>query len=129
MGYRSEVKIAVYGDNEKFDKYVDSVLSVDALKAADAEYLLHEDRDFASLTITQLNEHEKIAVLEFHDIKWYESYPDIQLFERFYLEAEENGLNSEYARVGESHDDNEVVQYGDDLRYVLDIDRSVRLEF
>lgn len=59
MGYRSEVKIAVYGDNEKFDKYVHSALSVDALKAADAEYLLNENRDFASLIITQLNEHEK----------------------------------------------------------------------
>lgn len=72
------------------------------------------------------------------DVKWYESYPDVQAFEsaadKFVelcnAEVSEGSptYNYEFVRIGEDYDDVDVTREGIGCEYLLSVSRSVNVE-
>ena len=77
-------------------------------------------------------------VLECEDVKWYESYPDVQSYEKAAdkfielcnAEVSEDTptFNYEFVRIGEDYDDVEVVREGIACEYILEVSRGVMVE-
>ena len=126
MGYRSDVKAVFYAPAEK----------AAALK-------LYVDENFP--TVGDLSKDEDLTwcerkhycgyLLENESVKWYDSYVEIQAFNRFvsnFLELAE-GENDlawayEFIRVGEDYEDIEVNR-SDRANFVLDVSRSIDVNF
>ena len=47
----------------------------------------------------------------FHDVKWYENYPDVQCHLALIGQAEDDGLDRAFVRIGEDYADVEVSIY------------------
>ena len=60
--------------------------------------------------------------------KWYDDFKDVQHWEQLLEEAEQMGLEYEFARCGEEMDDNET-RYSDDADYLLNISRSIDADY
>jgi hypothetical protein len=77
-------------------------------------------------------------VLECSDVKWYESFPDVQS----YMKAADTFIrlcnadvsegtptfNYEFVRIGEDYDDVEVIREGSACEYLLEVSRGVMVE-
>lgn len=60
------------------------------------------------------------------NVKWYESYPDVQAWENLMAEAGENpALAVEFIRIGEDTEDTESRYYGDNCQYFLSVYRAI----
>jgi hypothetical protein len=80
----------------------------------------------------------KGMVLECENVKWYESYPDVQSYEKAAdkfidlcnAEVSEGTptFNYEFVRIGEDYDDVEVVREGIACEYLLEVSRGVMVE-
>lgn len=62
------------------------------------------------------------------DVKWYESYADVQAFEAMLIEVTELGYCSELVRVGEETSDIEHRTNGDGVQYLLNVSRTITIE-
>jgi hypothetical protein len=70
------------------------------------------------------------------DVKWYESYPEVQEFERFVngfterINDEESPMPwmYEFVRIGENHEDIETTSDGD-IDWLLSVERRIHTEF
>ena len=80
--------------------------------------------------------HDKEFVLKFslEDVKWYPSYPDVQMFEAMLREfdvlddgsdAGIPGYCTEFIRIGEETDDVEERHTGDNNQYYLNVRREI----
>jgi hypothetical protein len=77
-------------------------------------------------------------VFECDDVKWYESYPDVQAFDaaqgKFIdlcnAEVSEGTptFNYEFIRIGEDYDDVDVTREGIAGEYLLEVSRSISME-
>ena len=118
MGYRSSVTAVFYTSKEKFPVmklYVDEHFPEDlkgCLKVVgERGYLFQDDQ-----------------------VKWYDSWPEVQAFQRFvsnFLEFADGGDDStswayEFVRIGENSDDLEET-YSDGAEYVLSVIRDVEV--
>tara|TARA_A100001015_G_scaffold18364_1_gene21296 strand:+ start:54 stop:452 length:399 start_codon:yes stop_codon:yes gene_type:complete len=68
---------------------------------------------------------ERLDRLFFEDVKWYEGYHDVDMFNRLMEHLEAHGLEDLYGfvRIGEEMDDNEI--RGTAYEYDLYINRSI----
>ncbi|CAB4121851.1 hypothetical protein UFOVP26_36 [uncultured Caudovirales phage] len=125
MGYRSEVSIVVYGKPDAFQRHFDNFFAKDVIEdeKLDLSWIIPK-------TKVVVSEDESIKYFSFNidHIKWYSAYPEIIHLEKFYMTAKEAGLNAEFVRVGEEFDDVEVWQDGDDLDWLLSVERKVHNE-
>lgn len=129
MGYRSDVKILIYGERDDVTAFVASEklkgipkgLSFHPLQEP-TEYG-HERRQY------DYYDDGWHTMLEFSwwDTKWYESYTDVAYWDKLASVFEEAfpRLSMEYVRVGESVDDNVTDYYGDDNNYYLNVSREI----
>ena len=94
MGYRSDIAVLVYPtDREKYPML--KTLMNTTFKDIDSYWdgCIHwEDTP-------------GVLRFEISDIKWYESYPEVQRFEKFLSEVEELGFEFECIRIGEEDGD------------------------
>ena len=94
MGYRSDIAVLVYpNDREKYPML--KTLMGTTFKDIDSDWdgCIHwEDTP-------------GVLRFEISDIKWYESYPEVQRFEKFLSEVEELGFEFECIRIGEEAGD------------------------
>jgi hypothetical protein len=77
-------------------------------------------------------------VLECENVKWYESYPDVQSYEKaadkfvelcnVKVNEDTPTFNYEFVRIGEDYDDVEVVREGIACEYLLEVSRGVIVE-
>ena len=78
-------------------------------------------------------------VLECEDVKWYESFPDVQSYakaaDKFIdlcnAEVGDEGtptFNYEFVRIGEAYEDVDVVREGIACEYLLEVSRGVVVE-
>lgn len=77
-------------------------------------------------------------IFECDDVKWYESYPDVQAFDaaqdKFIdlcnAEVSEGTptFNYEFIRIGEDYDDVDVTREGIAGEYLLEVSRSISME-
>jgi hypothetical protein len=67
------------------------------------------------------------------DLKWYESYPEIQGFNEFVEKYNEIGKDAkwsyEFLRLGEEDTDIQYECDGENVDYVLQVIREIRIEF
>lgn len=121
MGYRSEVAIKVYGDDEgmaKFKKSYDEAF--DALPPEEQEYVLLLMREEEANGFT-----DNVFTFYATYIKWYEDCPQVQFFTGLLDHIEDFGINAEFVRIGEDYDDIETQQYGENIDYFLGVTRSI----
>ena len=123
MGYRSDVTAVFYTTDKEawpaMKLYVDENFP---------EELKGDLREADSKNITGY-------VFEGQGWKWYDSYPDVQAFNRFVsnllelVHDEEASLSwhYEFARIGEDYDDVQVDR-SDDSAFVLSIARAIEVD-
>jgi hypothetical protein len=134
MGYRSDVVLmAVFANAEQHDEVM-------AVYRMDANVQKH-DLEKAWRRV-DLNDGEVVRIYEGNDVKWYESYEDVQGLE--YLSSlladfhEERQFNYAWGnvRIGEEETDIVYDVFSPDSNYLIDIvyhglaiERSIRLGF
>jgi hypothetical protein len=123
MGYRSDVTVAIYPDERNQEKY--DTLKV--LMGTTFKDVMFDDC---------MNWHDNKCALVYNiiDMKWYDSYPEVQAFLRMLAslagETEDGigGYNYETVRLGEDADDTEQSQGGDYIEYCLSVTRDVSVD-
>ena len=132
MGYRSNVTAIIYPDRP-------------ADPLGPDEYKVYEKEKYDTLRFLMGTKYEQIMdkwfggeaswddrnhrlVFEMQDVKWYESYDDVKAFEEMLVEVAELGYCSEIMRVGEEINDIEHRTYGEDLQYLLNVERTITIE-
>jgi len=121
MGYRSEVVIIVYGDEENmvaFKKTYDEAYAKlpeleqgwinDCIKADDRNGF--DDGRFTFVA---------------EDVKWYEGYVHVDFFIELLEQVDDLGVNSEFIRIGEDNGDVETEYQGGDCEYYLGVTRMI----
>ena len=114
MGYRSEVVLAV--DKKLMPEFLAHLATSDEAKTmvfADHDHL---DQDYCD---------EGHLLVTWNGIKWYESYPEVNVIEKFISEMDEDEDKSEmfkFVRIGEDYDDVEDRGYGFDIHVNRSID-------
>lgn len=118
MGYRSSVTVAIYPDDRDQEKYATlKVLMGTTFKDAIAPF--DEGCNWY--------DNKGVLVIEIGDVKWYDSFPDVQAFHQMLEDLTKGadggieGYNYEMIRLGE--DDNDIDhsiggEYTEGLLYV-----------
>ena len=118
MGYRSNVTAVFYTTKEKWP----------VLKLYIDEHFPEEFKGY--LTI----QGERAYVFKLDNVKWYDSYPEVQAFQRFvsnFLEFDKGGEDStqwayEFLRIGEDSNDVEET-YSNSAEYVISLSWDVEI--
>ena len=118
MGYRSNVTAAFYTSKENWP----------VLKLYLDQHFPEEFKEY--LTV----QGERAYIFKLDNAKWYDSYPEVQAFERFvsnFLKFTEGSEDStqwayEFVRIGEDNDDIEET-YSDSAEYVISLSWDVEI--
>ena len=122
MGYRSDVQALIYppsGDQNLLEydklKLLMNTTFKDVFEAWGEEY-------FSWLP--------NVRVLQFsaNSIKWYDSFPEVDLFPKFLADVQELGYEYEFIRIGEEDDDLETDSTGDANHYMY-VERTIQVNF
>lgn len=125
MGYRSDVMALIYPEpgGDKSAKF-------EQLKVLMATTFRGVSDEFGDPYMTWL-EDDRVLKFDIRDVKWYPSYPDVQMFEAM-LEAfnaassdDIPGYCTEFVRVGEETDDVEQRHTGENNEYYLQVRREI----
>ena len=116
MGYRSQVKSVIYQTKDKFDKFYKD-------NTEEINYFMHE---FGCMSVAKKDNYE-VLFLDFDEIKWYDSFPEVIAWKAFLAKAEEEGMLYEFVRLGEDDSDVEI-DYGtnDSGNYILELERHIK---
>ena len=126
MGYRSDVGVAIYPgigtDSEMCEELYNKLklLLATTYKKVMDEYF-GNDATFDDV--------DKQVTFHIRDVKWYDSYPDVQAFMQMLNELGDGDLGNygvEFVRMGEDYDDIDRQEWGD-TSYRVDVRRE--LEF
>ena len=93
MGYRSEVAFVIsFKTKEEVDNYI-------------APRLLDENLSWARNNFTRVH-NDPASIMFYHpEIKWYDSYPDVQALTNLYQDVIDAGGAYNFIRIGEDDDD------------------------
>jgi hypothetical protein len=83
--------------------------------------------EFGDPYMTWLDD-EWVLKFELNDVKWYPSYPDVQMFETMLSAFEGDGIDgycTEFVRIGEETGDIEERCTGDNNEYHLSVRREI----
>ena len=123
MGYRSNVKIAIYGKTEEVTAFIASEKIGGVPKGCDAHPIDGEDTKHQRYVY---GKDHTMLLYEWDYVKWYTGYPTVsywddllKVWEESY--AKDSSLCLEYARTGESEDDAETITLGNELEYYFQI--------
>ena len=126
MGYRSDVAIAIYGPEEVMVPFIAAErLKPGSVLSTCAEFIKHFKH-------TQTYPFSVRApcigiTAQFEDVKWYDSYPDVQAWQMLLSEASEVGdICTEFVRVGEEPTDVDTDYHGDGCRYLLTTNTQIQ---
>ena len=138
MGYRSDVAIQIYGDQDKMQELIafhDSKLeTLEENAKKDYACLLGNSEENTSKEFWNVadivDEVKQIEVMFYvNSVKWYSGYPAIDFINSLYGKAEELGLSGEFLRIGEDTSDVEENGIGGDCEWRMSIDRSIDIGF
>ena len=127
MGYRSDVSILIYGDDD----------DVVAFKAGErvkgyptgmTNHPLDEETDDQhERFIWHTDDGDTMLEYNFFGIKWYENYAEIAYWEQLksLFEQAFPSLTMEFARIGEQTDDIVIEYFGSNPQYYLAIERTI----
>ena len=114
MGYRSEVVLAV--NKELMPEFLAYLATNEEARNLVYSHADHLDQDY---------EQGGHLLVSWSGIKWYESYPEIDVIEKFTCELDadtEKGEMFMFVRVGEDYEDIEQRGYGFDIHVNRAID-------
>lgn len=123
MGYRSNLVVLIYPD-------VGDILSeqplYDQLKVLMATTFKHVSDYWQDPYMTWMDK-ERVLKFDLPDVKWYPSYPDVQMFEAMLSTFDEDikGYCTEFVRTGEEADDIEERRSGENSQYYLSVRTSI----
>lgn len=112
MGYRSSVTAIIYsiklGDHDEAYNRLKLLMNT-AFKDV---YNYWQDPHFTW--------HDKRHILKFSvdDVKWYDSYPEVERFMAFLNEVQELGYEWEFVRIGENYVDIDTDSSGDSQSFL-----------
>ena len=132
MGYRSQLTAIIYPDrptdplgHDEYKVYVtEKYNALRFLMGTKYEQIM--DKWFGGEA--SWDDKNQRLVFEMQDVKWYEGYEDVQAFEAMLIEVTELGYCSEIMRVGEEINDIEHRTYGEDLQYLLNVERTITID-
>ena len=114
MGYRSEVVLAV--NKEIMPEFLAYLATTEEARNLVYSHADHLDQDY---------EQGGHLLVSWSGIKWYESYPEIAVIEKFTCELDadtDKGEMFRFIRVGEDYEDIEQRGYGFDIHVNRAID-------
>ena len=127
MGYRSCVMMLVYPDVDNVDDMQPMYGQLKVLMNTTFKQVMDFWED------SHIKWHDDQCVWQFsaEDVKWYESYPDVQLFEdmraKFNGDSDDGipGYCVEFVRIGEDNDDVVEERTGHNSQYMLAVRRTI----
>jgi hypothetical protein len=123
MGYRSAVRSCIYTDDvELFDAFIAGQKLAEPRLFEDSNWFKNNIK-FEELTYKDADGNVvqtiKIFDMSCDDVKWYTDFDDVKAWHKMLINAEEQGLNYEFVRVGEESDDIECEQGGKSVEHFL----------
>jgi len=114
MGYRSDVKSLIYGDVEPMKVFMVKT------KMLSPNNALEMFKTHIAMQTVKVGADAELLCIEMHSdySKWYESYEDVKAWEALLIEAEKDGLEYEFVRIGEESGDIEE-RCSTDARYFI----------
>lgn len=130
MGYRSDVKLAVYAKDQQH------------FKGCVAHWLLtghlpfHKDNggggslwDEVKVISTRNVWYQAFGLLfETNSVKWYHGYEEIDHVESMIKDLEESGFEYEFVRVGENQEEDVEVRTSNDAQHLLRVHVEIALD-
>ena len=120
MGYRSYVTVAIgFPDVDAMASFVTERKLSGAINEEELSYYnVMKGSSYRGIRITNpdgskqdLGDENTIMYAHFEDVKWYESYIDVQMHMGMIEKAKSLGLPTYYARIGEDYGDVECEAY------------------
>ena len=129
MGYRSDVSILIYGDDD----------DVVAFKAGERVKGYPQGMEYHPLDkpedghlcderfIWHTDDGDTMLEYNFFGVKWYDTYPEIAYWEQLksLFEQAFPSLTMEFARIGEETEDIVIEYFGSNPQYYLAIERTI----
>ena len=127
MGYRSDVMALIYPDVESPEA---DAARYEQLKVLMSTTFKAVSDEFGDPYMTWIDD-ARVLKFEIEDVKWYPSYPDVQMFtqmlETFSGDSDAGipGYCTEFVRIGEESDDAEEFHTGENNQYYTAIRRTI----
>jgi hypothetical protein len=129
MGYRSDLVVLIYPD---VDKVEDESPKYEQLKLLMGTTFKHIVEEFGDPYMTWIDA-DRVLKFDIKDVKWYPSYPDVQMFETMLAafkgsgddDEDIKGYCTEFIRIGEDTEDVEQVHTGHNNHYYLQVRREI----
>jgi hypothetical protein len=130
MGYRSNLMVLIYPDVDKVEAESPKYDQLKVLMGTTFKHM--SDADGFGEYMTWLDS-DHVLKFQLDDVKWYPSYPDVQMFEKMLGtfkgsgddEEDITGYCTEFVRIGEESDDVEEVHTGHNNHYYLSVRREI----
>lgn len=134
MGYRSQVKALIYPDAPEDpmsvtnlpDYYTEKYDLLKTLMKTTFGHLTGEGAWLANGF--EFDDKRDCLIFTAEDIKWYESYPEVDAFHTFLNDVTELGYCTEFIRIGEETDDIQQDFTGTNIEYRLSVSRSIEID-
>lgn len=133
MGYRSDVVALIYPDAETKAQAQEKYDQLKLLMASTFKGTIDGTAGVDGFTgyMTWMDD-DRVLKFQLDDVKWYPSYPDVQLFDRmmtaFDPDSDDDaipGYCTEFVRIGEESDDTEEKHTGGNNQYFLKVRREI----
>jgi hypothetical protein len=129
MGYRSDLVVLIYPDVDKVEAESPKYEQLKLLMGTTFKHIVEE---FGDPYITWMDS-DRVLKFDLPDVKWYPSYPDVQMFEKMLAafkgsgddDEDITGYCTEWVRIGEESDDVEEVHTGHNNHYYLSVRREI----
>jgi len=125
MGYRSDVAIAIYGEEDQMVAFI----AASRLKQNFAEIFKEcEIYPYGSTPYGDVPSTPHLMLLaQFNDVKWYDGYEDVDRWNEFVRLATEQDefINTEFVRIGEEIEDVVHEDTGPNVEWHLGVSREV----
>lgn len=133
MGYRSDILLVVYPDYTDEESKVGLQESIIRKKGEDKYNTLKllMQTKFKAVTENwnvEFDDAKHRLVIGEDNIKYYESFDEIAAFEDFKTEIVGLGYCTEFARIGEEYDDIVTEYNGNNLEYIVRINREIVID-
>jgi hypothetical protein len=135
MGYTSNVIAVIYPDApedplgpDAYTEYeTEKYNALRFLMGTKFEQIMKMESDWFGKQ-AEWDDRNHRLVFDMGGVKWYDGYADVQAFEAMLIEVAELGYCSEIMRVGEEINDIEHRTNGEDVQYVLGIERTITID-
>ena len=125
MGYRSDVVIVIYGENDDVTAFLASERLKGIPKGLDQHPLFETVGETYTKDMYNYDaDAYTMMVFRWTHVKWYDDFPEISYWTDLasvWDDAFKNSMCMEIARTGENTDDFEVNYYGNHVEYALSI--------